>query len=110
MIQAQAGDRVAFSRLADEEWERLRRIAFGILRRADDSVVQVCDDGPLFFRRSRGYAPVPTIVRGAAAAGPVVLAAADSAGPSGGATAGSDYSSAGIRVCVDCEFVSLFPG
>lgn len=35
MIQAQAGDRVAFSRLADEEWERLRRIAFGILRRAD---------------------------------------------------------------------------
>lgn len=33
-----------------------------ILRRADDSVVQVCDDGPLLRRRSRGYAPVPVFV------------------------------------------------
>lgn len=35
VIQAQTGDRVAFARLADAEWERLRRIAYGILRRPD---------------------------------------------------------------------------
>ena len=33
-----------------------------IVRRADDSVVQLLEDGPLFFRRSRGYAPVPVIM------------------------------------------------
>ncbi len=43
-----------------------------ILRRADDSVLQVLDDGPLFFRRSRGYAPVPIET---CSKGPVVLAA-----------------------------------
>ena len=47
----------------------------GILRRADDSVVQCLDDGPLFFRRSRGFAPLPVIVRGSRASGPTVLAA-----------------------------------
>jgi len=36
----------------------------GIVRRADDSVVQVLPDGPLFFRRSRGFAPVPVIMPG----------------------------------------------
>jgi len=33
-----------------------------ILRRADDSVVQVVGGAPLSFRRSRGYAPVPVFV------------------------------------------------
>ncbi|MCP4571378.1 MAG: carbamoyltransferase HypF [bacterium] len=33
-----------------------------ILRRADDSVVQVVGGAPLVFRRSRGYAPVPVFV------------------------------------------------
>ncbi len=34
----------------------------GILRRADDSVAQLLDDEPLFFRRSRGWAPVPILL------------------------------------------------
>ncbi len=46
-----------------------------ILRRADDSVLQVLPDGPLFFRRSRGYAPLPVLVHGPGADGPPVLAA-----------------------------------
>ncbi|MBU1072409.1 Sua5/YciO/YrdC/YwlC family protein, partial [bacterium] len=45
-----------------------------ILRRADDSVVQILDGRPRLLRRSRGYAPVPVILRGTAAAGPAVLA------------------------------------
>ena len=32
VIQAQSGDRGAFARLVDTEWERLRRLAYGILR------------------------------------------------------------------------------
>ncbi len=43
----------------------------GIIRRADDSVMQSLDDGPLFFRRSRGFAPVPVFVR---SGGPDILA------------------------------------
>lgn len=43
----------------------------GIIRRADDSVLQVLDDGPLFFRRSRGFAPVPVFVQ---SKGPDILA------------------------------------
>jgi hydrogenase maturation protein HypF len=43
-----------------------------ILRRADDSVVQVLAEQPHFFRRSRGYAPVPVLLRGEH--GPAVLA------------------------------------
>jgi hydrogenase maturation protein HypF len=35
-----------------------------IVRRADDSVVQLLEDGPLFFRRSRGYAPMPVVLPG----------------------------------------------
>ena len=45
-----------------------------IVRRADDSVIQILDDGPLLFRRSRGYAPVPIHLKGDAAAGPDILA------------------------------------
>ncbi len=45
-----------------------------IVRRADDSVIQILDDGPLLFRRSRGYAPVPIHLKGAAASGPDILA------------------------------------
>jgi hydrogenase maturation protein HypF len=44
-----------------------------IVRRADDSVVQLLADGPLYLRRSRGYAPVPVAVRDLPA-GPPVLA------------------------------------
>lgn len=43
VIQAQSGDRGAFARLVDTEWERLRRVAFGILRDAalaDDATQQ----------------------------------------------------------------------
>lgn len=43
-----------------------------ILRRADDSVAQVLDDGLLFHRRSRGYSPVPISTQ---SSGPVILAA-----------------------------------
>jgi hydrogenase maturation protein HypF len=39
-----------------------------IVRRADDSVLQVLPDGPHFFRRSRGWAPVPVIMPGSAGA------------------------------------------
>ena len=42
-----------------------------ILRRADDSVVQVLDDRLHVFRRGRGFAPVPILVGGD---GPPVLA------------------------------------
>lgn len=43
VIQAQSGDRGAFARLVDTEWERLRRVAYGILRDsalADDATQQ----------------------------------------------------------------------
>ncbi len=43
----------------------------GIIRRADDSVMQVLDGQSFFFRRSRGFAPVPIFVR---PGGPDVLA------------------------------------
>jgi hydrogenase maturation protein HypF len=50
----------------DEALTRLNGIADSwllhdrdIVRRADDSVIQVLDGNTLFFRRSRGYAPVP---------------------------------------------------
>ncbi len=43
-----------------------------ILRRADDSVVQALPGGPLLFRRSRGYAPVPVFVKGCDQAPPVL--------------------------------------
>ena len=43
-----------------------------IVRRADDSVIQVLDTGTLFFRRSRGYAPVPVPLE--IAEGPDILA------------------------------------
>jgi hydrogenase maturation protein HypF len=46
----------------------------GIIRRADDSVLQVLSDGPLFFRRGRGYAPVPMVLSGSLAQGEPVLA------------------------------------
>jgi len=65
----------------DEARDRLADIADfwllhdrDILRRADDSVVQVLDERPHLFRRSRGYAPVPIFLRGRRAAGPPVLA------------------------------------
>ncbi len=48
-----------------------------ILRRADDSVVQVTAGGPLVFRRSRGYAPVPVFVRGCDQAPPVLAVGAE---------------------------------
>jgi len=64
-----------------EVTERLRGIADSyllhdrdIIRRADDSVVQWLEDGPLLFRRSRGYAPVPIGLKGGAARGPDILA------------------------------------
>ncbi len=43
VIQAQSGDRGAFARLVDTEYERLRRVAYGILRDtslADDATQQ----------------------------------------------------------------------
>lgn len=65
----------------DEARTRLQGIADhwllhdrGILRRADDSVLQALPDGPLFFRRSRGYAPVPVLLQGVLAEGAPVLA------------------------------------
>jgi len=36
----------------------------GILRRADDSVMQVLDGESMVFRRSRGYAPLPIFLTG----------------------------------------------
>ncbi len=45
-----------------------------IVRRADDSVLMALPDGPLFFRRSRGYAPVPVALPAALAEGEPVLA------------------------------------
>ncbi len=42
-----------------------------IIRRADDSVLQQLDQRPHFFRRSRGFAPVPVFLSGG---GPEVLA------------------------------------
>jgi hydrogenase maturation protein HypF len=63
-----------------EALERLKDIADSwilhdrdILRRADDSVLQVLPDGPLFFRRSRGFAPVPVFVPEREGGGPDVL-------------------------------------
>ncbi len=66
----------------DEARTRLGGIADGwllhdrdIVRRADDSVLQVLpsDNEPVFFRRSRGYAPVPVLLR-INREGPAVLA------------------------------------
>ena len=66
----------------DDARTRLRGIADAwllhdrdILRRADDSVLQVLptDNKPLVFRRSRGYAPLPVLLR-SARRGPAVLA------------------------------------
>jgi hydrogenase maturation protein HypF len=46
-----------------------------ILRRADDSVLWLDEEGrSRFLRRSRGYAPRPILLRGGAARGPAVLA------------------------------------
>ena len=65
----------------DEARTRLAHIADGwllhdrdILRRADDSVVQWLPCGPLFFRRSRGFAPVPVPLSKPLDQGPAVLA------------------------------------
>lgn len=53
-------------RTNDEAWETLGTLADVILShdrrirvRADDSVMEVYDDGPYMIRRSRGYAPLP---------------------------------------------------
>jgi hydrogenase maturation protein HypF len=63
----------------DEAVSRLKGIADSwllhdrdIVRRADDSVIQVLDGETLFFRRSRGYAPVPVPLE--IADGPDILA------------------------------------
>ena len=48
-----------------------------ILRRVDDSVVQVVRGKPLMFRRSRGYSPVPVFVRGLEGAPPVLAVGPD---------------------------------
>jgi hydrogenase maturation protein HypF len=48
----------------------------GIMRRADDSVVQVIDGAPLLVRRSRGWAPEPIPVD-VPASGPVLAAGGD---------------------------------
>ena len=69
----------------DEARQRLAGIADAfllhdrdILRRADDSVAQVMPgSGPLMFRRSRGYAPVPVFVRGCDDAPPVLAVGAE---------------------------------
>ncbi len=65
----------------DEARTRLAHIADGwllhdrdIVRRADDSVVQWLPCGPLFFRRSRGLAPVPVPLSTPLDQGPAVLA------------------------------------
>jgi hydrogenase maturation protein HypF len=65
----------------DEAKTRLRDIADSwllhdrdIVRRADDSVVQDLEGDALLFRRSRGHAPVPIHLKGAAAGGPDILA------------------------------------
>jgi len=65
----------------DEALARLGNIADAwllhdrrILRRADDSVVQVLPGGLHFFRRSRGFAPVPVLLANQPEDGPVVLA------------------------------------
>ncbi len=62
----------------DDAREKLNRIADAfllhdraIVRRADDSVLQVLDNRPLFLRRSRGFAPIPIFVGGS---GPDILA------------------------------------
>ncbi len=59
--------------------ERLEKIADvfllhdrDILRRADDSVLQVVAGRPLLLRRARGFAPVPVFVRGSEDAPPVL--------------------------------------
>ena len=49
----------AFSRLADYFLLHNRDIYF----RADDSIVQVQEKVPRFFRRSRGYAPLPVFLK-----------------------------------------------
>ena len=63
----------------DEALDRLKGIADSwllhdrdIVRRADDSVIQVLDGETLFFRRSRGFAPVPVPLE--IADGPDILA------------------------------------
>ena len=63
----------------DEALDRLTGIADSwllhdrdIVRRADDSVIQILDGETLFFRRSRGYAPVPVSLK--IADGPDILA------------------------------------
>ena len=65
----------------DEAQTRLKGIADAwllhnrdIIRRADDSVVQALSDGPHFFRRGRGYAPVPVQLAGPLSEGPPILA------------------------------------
>lgn len=63
----------------DEARQRLAGIADAfvfhdrdILRRADDSVAQIIADKPLLLRRSRGLAPVPILLPGAADTPPVL--------------------------------------
>jgi hydrogenase maturation protein HypF len=65
----------------DQALERLGGIADAlllhdrdILRRADDSVLQVLPCGPLVFRRGRGMAPVPVHLDEADQDGPPILA------------------------------------
>jgi hydrogenase maturation protein HypF len=57
------GDDEARARLADiaDAWLLHDR---AILRRADDSVVEVVGRGALLHRRSRGYAPLPVLLAG----------------------------------------------
>ncbi len=65
----------------DEAMTRLKDIADWwllhdrhIVRRADDSVVQDLAGEALLFRRSRGYAPMPSHLKGSVIAGPDILA------------------------------------
>lgn len=65
--------------LDEDALTRLHELADGFLmhdrpiqRRCDDSVVKLRDDQPIFFRRSRGYAPAPIALDDTAAG--VVLA------------------------------------
>lgn len=67
----------------EEALERLRSIADswllhdrGIVRRADDSVLQVVGGAPLLLRRSRGFAPVPIPVD-VPQAGPILAVGGD---------------------------------